>query len=152
MNVSIIQTGDKELDALLATMTPQMQKKAIRTATRDGAKFVLRVAKRLVPVDEGDLERSLTVRTAKGNRGKRLDKFTLGHAVSTREGMFQGGQFYGGFIEYGTKQRQTVESENRGRIEEDSFMRQALFTSRRQIEALFKRKIKQAANTIKAKA
>jgi len=102
---NIILTGDKQLDRALSQFEPKFQKKGIRKATRDAAKEVLTNVKRLVPVRTGLLRRSLTVRTARtGFRGKKLPRGTLGHEVTTREGSFFSGEtFYGGILEYGTK-------------------------------------------------
>ena len=53
----------------------------------------------------------------------------MGHGVYVGEGLFKGDQFYAGFLEFGTKPRQTKSGANRGRIDEQkwAFLRPALF-------------------------
>jgi len=84
----------KNLEALPEAISKDILRKVTRTIMKED---VLPAAQRRVPVDFGTLQDSLTVRVAKLRRGTK----DVGHAVRTREGMFQGEAFYGGFIEYG---------------------------------------------------
>lgn len=167
MQANFTLTGDKKLDRTLKEMEPKLAKKGIRKATRAAAKVVLADAKRRAPRgDTGKLERSLGVRTAKGGRGKRLRRGTIGHAVVTREGLFSGEAFYGGFLEFGTKNRRTKrgriggtgaisqDAMNRGRIAqgEFSFIRPALYGNERLIRWMFKRTLAKAINDIAREA
>jgi HK97 gp10 family phage protein len=96
----VLVTGDKALDRVLRGMPVKLQKKLSRKATRKAAKdIILPDAKNRVPVDFGELEESLTVTAIKRSRYK------FGHQVGTKEGHFRGDQFYGAFLEFGTKER-----------------------------------------------
>lgn len=134
---SLMLTGDKALDKKLRELPTKLQKKAIRTATREAAKRVLEEAKRLVPVDEGLLEKSLVVRAAtRGARDRRLGRGVFGHTVTTREGLFQGETFYGGFVEFGTK-----------KWEGDAFLVPALFGTEREVRGVFVRALQKFVRT-----
>lgn len=92
-------TGDKELDRILATFTPKIQKKLQRRACRRAAKPVLNYAKGYVPVRDGELEASLRIRGMQKIKQKNL----VGVSVSTNsKSLFMGNTFYGGFQEFGT--------------------------------------------------
>jgi len=118
----VVITGVKELDLKLAGMPARLQKKLSRQATRKAAKdIVLPDAKRNVPHDTGDLERSLTVRAIKRSRSR------VGHSVETKDGFFKGNQFYGGFIEFGWDDKP----------EGDPFLRPALYGNENRIRKLF---------------
>ncbi len=144
----VIVTGDKELDKLLAGLTAKLQKKLSRQATRKAAKdIVLPEAKARVPVDTGDLEDSLTVRAIKRIRGK------IGHMVATRDGFFKGDQFYGGMIEFGTKERQHKSGKQVGQIRphEFAFLRPAIYDNEDRIKAEYVKGVRELINEAKAK-
>lgn len=108
----ILITGDKELDRLLKGLPLAAQKKLSRKATRKAAKeIVLPDAKARVPVDTGELEESLVVKAIKRSRNR------IGHMVATKDGFYAGDQFYGAFIEFGTKERQHKSGKPVGRID-----------------------------------
>lgn len=110
-------TGDKATAEAFKQLPKAIQNKVLRKATRDVAKQdVLDLAKQLVPVATGALEDSLTVRAAKG-----LKRGEIGASVQTRDGMFQGDEFYGGFQEFGFTQRDGAKNEG------DPFLRPALY-------------------------
>jgi HK97 gp10 family phage protein len=92
-------TGIAELDATLNEMEKRTMRKHVARAVRTVAKKVLAEAKMLVPVDEGELKKSLKIRRAK--RSRKL-KNQVVDQVFTGEGFFKGDQYYGGFVEYGT--------------------------------------------------
>ena len=135
MAVRGIITGDKHLDKLLAGMPLKMQKKLSRKATRKAAKeIVLPDAQARAPFDTGDLEESLTVKavTRKKNR--------VGHMVTTKEGFYRGDQFYGAFMEFGTKERQHKSGRPVGRIDpsiHQAFMRPAVYDNEGKIKTLY---------------
>lgn len=119
-------TGIKELDEKFLAMPNTLQKKALRPACRIVAKITLQDARTRAPVKTGDLRKSLTVRATKINRSNA--KYIVGASVTTRDGLFRGDQFYGGFLEMGTDQRKTKRGDNRGRVEKErwNFLRPAL--------------------------
>lgn len=128
---AVIVTGVQQLDRKLASMPVSMQKKAVRTATRESAKKVLEDARRLAPKQTGRLRRSLTVRTARtGFRHRKLPRGTLGHEVTTKEGhLFKGKAFYGGILEFGTKKTD--------RIAAVRYLRNALYDNTEAVRAVF---------------
>lgn len=118
---AIIVTGDKEINRNLARFEANVQKKAIRKATRQAAKFVLADARAMAPRDTGLLESSLKVRAIRRTRtGK------VGHSVQTGERTFGGETFYGAFQELGTRYMQ-----------EDPFMRPALWSNEMPVKQEF---------------
>lgn len=131
----VLITGDKALDALLKGLPEKVQKQLSRKATRKAAKeIVLPDAKSRVPVDSGDLESSLTVKAMKRSRTR------FGHQVQTKDGDFQGDQFYGAFIEYGTKERKHKSGKSVGRIDPGknfAYLRPAVYENEPQIEQLY---------------
>lgn len=130
----VIVTGDEALDKLLATLTPKLQKKLSRQATRKSAKdIVLPEARNRVPVDTGDLDDSLTVRAVKRSRNK------IGHMVATKDGFFKGDQFYGGMIEFGTKERAHKSGKSVGSIQPHkfAFLRPAIYDNEARIKSMY---------------
>ena len=115
-----IVTGDKELDKALEKLPLAMQKKPIRKGTRKVAHVVAAAAKMRAPVDTGDLEESIKVRAAKFAR--RSGKF--GHRVQVGE---EGEIPTWVFVEFGTIERQTAAGAGRGAMQEDPFLRPALY-------------------------
>lgn len=94
-------------------------KKMYRKVARVVTKEVLAESKRRVPVEFGTLEDSLTVRAAKLARRSG----DVGSQVTTREGMFTGETFYGGFQEFGWF--------SGGKFHQgDSFLRSAIYDRR----------------------
>lgn len=114
-----VLTGDKALNRLLDELPDKVQKKYARQGTRAGAKIAKDEAVNLVPHDEGTLERTLTVRTAKGPHGKRLQKGEVGHAVTHRE---PEQSFHSLFVGFGTKF-----------MDRDDYMIDAMFSKQAQI-------------------
>lgn len=129
MSAKLTISGVAELDKVFKQMPLKMQKNVVRQSTREVAKDVLQLAKDRAPADTGQLEESLTVRTAKVKNKRR--RGIEGHAVQTRDGMFQGETFYGGFIELGWKHYRA------GHIPADSFLRYALYTDKPRRRQMF---------------
>ena len=122
-------TGDKALDELLESLPKKVQNKYARKGTRAGARIGMQEAKALVPVDEGDLERTLTVRTAKAPGGKRLKRGEVGHAVTHRE---PEASFHSLFLGFGTKY-----------MDPNEYMIDAVFSKQAEIVAANRDAIKQ---------
>lgn len=87
--------GVKEIQAKLAALEPKVGRRIVRTALRKAAKPILTMARALVPVDSGDLKRSIKIRNLK----KRRRSYAI--AVGTGPGWFQGDEYYGGIVEFG---------------------------------------------------
>ena len=90
--------GAEQLLASLRSFEPKLAKKVLRNAMREAARPILEEAKRLVPVDTGELRDSLVIRAA-----KRVRKGSVGVVVQTERGFFKGDTYYGAFVEFGTK-------------------------------------------------
>lgn len=99
---------DKDLVGILDKVESKVRKRALRTGMRSAMKVVLAKAKQLVPVDSGALKRSLTIRSAKRSRS------SVGIMVTTKEGLFSGETFYGGFKEYGHRLGKRTSNEDMG--------------------------------------
>jgi len=125
---ALIITGDKHVDRNMAKLTGPEQKKIIRKATRDGAKIILADARKYVPIDQGELQKAMRVRTAKGRNGRRLRKGTFGHAVAIPDT-----QFYARLLEFGTKPRSTKSGAYRGVVQPVEFLREALYVNHRRV-------------------
>ena len=147
----IVVTGTREIDKALAKFEVNVQKKITRKATRAGAKLVLEAAKILVPSGYGDLERSLKVKAVQKRKGKGRGR--IGHSVRTGEVFFQGEQFYGGFIEFGTKERWHDSFKSTGKIEPGvhDYLRPALYQNKGPIKKLFESAMREAINEARSK-
>ena len=122
---TVTLTGDKALDKKLSAMPTRLRNKAMRQACRVVAKLVHTDARQKVPRKSGDLAKSLVVRAAKRSR---KHKHQVAVTVRTKDGFFQGDQFYGGFLEFGTAERQTKAGASRGRVPQFKFLRNALYS------------------------
>jgi HK97 gp10 family phage protein len=132
----VIVTGDEALDKLLAGLPAKLQKKLSRQATRKAAKdIVLPEAKARVPEDTGDLADSLKVQAIKRSRSK------IGHMVATKDGFYKGDQFYGGLVEFGTKERQ----------HKFAFLRPAIYDNEAQIKDLYVKDVRELINEAASK-
>ena len=94
--VSIKLEGAEELERQLKGLDETLRKKAYRKALTKGANVVLKSAKEKVPVDTGNLKRSLAKKVTVSKREH-----------SARIGWTQGKQakhdaYYGHMVEYGT--------------------------------------------------
>lgn len=98
MNILLKVLGVRRIDKALADLEPKIQKKILRDGLKAGAKIVADEAKLKVPVDSGDLKKSIKVRA-----GKRAGRGKIRRTVVTGKGFFKGQEFYGGFVEFGTR-------------------------------------------------
>lgn len=89
--------GDKELIAALRGLEPKLLKKAFRRTFRVLGKIAADATRANVPVKTGALKRSVKVRAVKRTR-----KGTVGVNVISG-GKLAGAEYYGHFVEYGTK-------------------------------------------------
>jgi len=126
----VFLTGDKALDKKLSTLEGKVRNKIARKAIRKAAKPVLDAAKANVPVESGKLRKSLTIRAL---RKSSKNKFRVGARVTTRDGLFSGETFYGGFVEFGTATQAPrpflipALASNSGRV--DSILREEIRTA-----------------------
>ena len=142
-------TGDKAVDRRLKKFTLKLQKKIFRKVVRKAAEPVLATARANVPVDSGDLKKSLKVRAMKRSR---RNKNRVGVQVGTGEKFFLGDQFYAGFIELGwhTGKRRSLK---RTKVEPKPFLRPAHDQNKSTVRAIFqtdmKAQVEQAAKETK---
>ncbi|MEX1040191.1 MAG: HK97-gp10 family putative phage morphogenesis protein [Pirellulaceae bacterium] len=95
----LMVTGDKEIDAILTGLPARIQKAAMRKTMRPAMKIIEKEAKRLAPVETGDLKKSIKVKAMKRSRKH------IGIHVIVSDGFFKGDQFYAAFHEFGTKRQ-----------------------------------------------
>lgn len=81
--------GGRELDAVLRTLPAKIERNIMRSALRQGANVIRKEAQATVPVDSGDLRKSIKVRT-RSLRGQ------VTATVQTRD-------FKAHWIEFGTE-------------------------------------------------
>jgi hypothetical protein len=67
-DISIL--GDRELEEVLRFLPENLERKVLNRAIKEAAKIVLDDAKRLAPVDSGQLKRALHIRTMRRKRGR----------------------------------------------------------------------------------
>lgn len=90
--------GAEETKKALNQLVPAIRKQVLRKVTRQIMKEdVFPAALDRVPYLTGELHDALIVRAAKLKRGSK----NVGASVQTRDGLFQGETFYGGFQEFG---------------------------------------------------
>jgi HK97 gp10 family phage protein len=97
MRVKFKLEGAKALERQLKALPDKVERQILRQAVTAAAKPVLEEAKAQAPVKSGALRTSLKVRAGKRRKG------SVGRQVVTKDGFFKGEQFYGAFIELGTK-------------------------------------------------
>lgn len=122
-------TGDRQLDEYLRSLPVSVTKGGMRKATRQVAKFVWQLAMGYAPERTGALVASLKVRAAPRRRTK---PWLVSTSVRTGKSLFSGDTFYGGFLEYGTKEREHKSGKKVGRIDREkwAFLLPALFAYR----------------------
>jgi len=127
MSAQIIVTGDKELDAKLASLPNKVQRKIARSALGKAMTLLLKEAKKKAPVGTtGALKSSL------GRRFKRITRQGITQAkVGIDVGKRKSGATqsltapHGHLVALGTKQRFTKTGASRGRMPADDFFAQA---------------------------
>lgn len=141
--VTLVLTGDANLNAKLARLKHTDAKKAVRFAARRAVKPVQRAAKRLAPVGKTrTLSRSIKVRSLKRSRSRTGVRVTTGKA----DNAFTGKAFYGGFVEFGWTHRGRAgrKSDKPGRkIPGQHFMKRAADSKRRTALTIYRHIIRQ---------
>ncbi|MYM37259.1 hypothetical protein GTP38_23310 [Duganella sp. FT94W] len=92
MSNDTIIVGGRQLNELLKTLAPKVERNILRSALRAGAKVYLQSADEKIPVDQGDLRESLRIST-KAKRGV----VSAGVKVGNKKA------WYASLVEYGTK-------------------------------------------------
>ena len=94
-------TGVEDVDKALREMEFKLAGKAVRKATRAGAKVFAARVKELAPVDTGLLEESIKVRSLPRKMTRRG---AIGHSIQAGATQASEGlPFYARFIEFGTE-------------------------------------------------
>lgn len=110
--------GDKDLKRLFEILPAKVNKKILLAAFRKGAKPLIKESRQNVPVDEGDLKRSIGTVTAKPkNRNKAAVR------VGPRIGKAKNAKgYHGHLIEFGTAPRKTKSGKFTGSTPANPFM------------------------------
>lgn len=120
MSTSIRISGNKAIERACRELPARLAKKVIRQGLRAGAKVVQSDAQVHAPVDTGRTARAIKVRA-----GKSRKKNVITMAVIIGKGDYQGGTFYGAFVNFGHKTGKRG-SANRREIPGKHFMDNAL--------------------------
>lgn len=142
--VSVVITGDKEVNRMLHQLAGKEQKAVVRKAARTSIKTLLPTVRRNAPKDTGALRRSFTVRALTRSAKQ------FGARITTRGGLFQGKTFYGGFQEWGWKLGKRG-TDGRRKIPGKFFMKRAADTKRRSVLTIYKSEIKIGVEAIVAR-
>lgn len=119
MKISLDLRGHKDIMDAIRTLEPKLRSGAFRKVFRELGKIAQKEVISNAPVRTGVLKRSVKVRAVKRNR-----RGIVGVNIVTGAVTFRGKDFYGGFVEYGTKGRQTSKGMVGG-IRPQRFMRRA---------------------------
>ncbi|WP_254513878.1 HK97-gp10 family putative phage morphogenesis protein [Anatilimnocola floriformis] len=128
--------GLPQLIKALGEFEKKIFNKVLKKAFREGAKVSQKAIKALIPKGEtGALRKALKVRTL----ARKKDR--VGISVQMGEGSFQGATFYGGFLEWGTKNK-----EGQTKIEAREFIKKGFNDSKEAAAAAMVRTIKEGIN------
>lgn len=145
--VTMVITGDKQVNRMLAQLKATEGKKVVRKAARAGIKVVLPAAKRYSPVGSGKLRRAIKVRAMARSRSR------IGARITIGDRFFQGETFYGGFQEWGwrvgKRQGKTAEQKAaRRKIAGKYFLKRAADSKRRSALTVYRHEIKRGFEEI----
>jgi HK97 gp10 family phage protein len=144
--LTVVLTGDKELNAKLAALTGKQAKEAIRKAARPALQVTLQAARSLAPIRSGSLRRSLKIRTIRRSRTRVGMRLT----TSKSDNQYSGKTFYAAFQEWGWKTG-SRKSKNRRQIAATNFLKQAAISTRSQALKIYASKIlEHIRNTVKS--
>ncbi|HAN97625.1 MAG TPA: hypothetical protein DCQ98_09455 [Planctomycetaceae bacterium] len=100
--VTIVVTGDREINAMLARLDGPRAKSAIRQGARHALRPVLAAAKRHAPKDTGTLGKNIKLRALKRSRARIGARVTSGGKTSTGKSTdYTGDAYHGAFQEFG---------------------------------------------------
>ena len=119
IDIEVDARMQREIEKALKQIPKKLERSIVRKATRNAnKKVILPKAKEAVPVETGDYEESLKVRSIKRTRTG------VGTQVITKDGgMFEGDTYYGGFLEWGWRTGRRG-SANRRKVEGGEYLRQ----------------------------
>lgn len=145
----LVVTGIMEVDAALQEFENATRKRLIVAATKKINKKIKQDAVTMAPRDTGALAKAIKVTALRKrqqkfkNRGKAKQ---IGSSVTVGEKLFVGQEFYGGFLEMGTKERVTKAGESRGKIEYPrfAFLRPALWKNEEYVRSSFVHAVRDA--------
>ena len=149
--ISVFTTGSKEINKRLSQFSATVQKKAMRKATRRGAKVVFAAAKQNLIASIGRTKVSYTTKTGRSRtktivgstgalvqslkvRAMKRSRVMQGYAVTGGSDIDHFGTlwaYYGKWIEFGTNMRYHKSGKSVGAIGETKFMRKALYDHER---------------------
>ncbi|AEC22288.1 hypothetical protein PT7_P052 (plasmid) [Pusillimonas sp. T7-7] len=98
MKTSMQMTGLRELGAAMKELDSRVQKRIARSATAAGARVIANEAKKLVPVDTGNLKKNIRTANLKPNQPG-LQETVVGVRV---KGKKDDSAYYFRFLEFGT--------------------------------------------------
>jgi hypothetical protein len=100
--ITIVVTGDEQINAALRKLSGPEAKKAIRQAARYALRPVLAAAKRLAPSRTGALRGGIRLMALKRSRSRIGARVTSGGRTNRGTATdYTGAVFYGAFLEYG---------------------------------------------------
>lgn len=86
MTISVKLENAKEIEQMLAELgEPKAVRRAVRAALREAGEPMMELARSLVPIDQGDLKRSIKMATAKRARGQDPDRFGIVIGIDSNE-------------------------------------------------------------------
>ncbi|MFO0939825.1 MAG: HK97 gp10 family phage protein [Pirellulales bacterium] len=110
MQVTMVTTGDAEVNRQLSVLTGPEQKKAVRKASRVSLKPMAVQMRQAAPRRTGRLSRAVKVRAMARSRVRIGSKVSLTGKASA----FSGKAFYGGFLEWGWRAGRRVRNSDLG--------------------------------------
>lgn len=146
--VSMSVTGFRQADRKLAGLGKGLQNKALRKGCREVAKLVRKQVVAAVPRLTGALAKSIVVRARKRSRKHKNDVAVV---VRTKEGFFQGNQFYAGFLEFGTEPRRTKSGKYLGAIKPGRYFRDSLYSFPDRKRRIFQAEIRRYLATLRVR-
>ncbi len=96
--------GVKELQKSLKQFPKNIQKNVMTGAVRAGAKPIVKLSRELVPVEHGDLKKSIRIKKRRIPKGSTMLKFSIHAGGNIRVNGESLRPYYAHMIEFGTSQ------------------------------------------------
>jgi HK97 gp10 family phage protein len=103
MDLTVKIEGLESLQKAFSLLPQRVAVKAASKAVRAGANVILKAARMKVPVDTGNLKKSIAVKVLNKRRDAMQVAAIIGPRVVNRRSKAKHDGFYGFFVEYGTK-------------------------------------------------